>query len=87
MSEGENCLLSPVSLSLQICTLDDDELIIPMQDYQINYEVISDDGSVMERGKAYTDSQTLSPGQTASFQNLIPDGAKSLRAISVESDE
>ncbi|HEY9778939.1 MAG TPA: hypothetical protein V6D09_02170 [Leptolyngbyaceae cyanobacterium] len=58
-----------------------------MQDYQINYEVISDDGSVMERGKAYTDSQTLSPGQTASFQNLIPDGAKSLRAISVESDE
>lgn len=54
---------------------------------RVNYEVIGENSSVIARGAISTEPRTLSPGQTATFQTLMPDGGNDVRAISVEWDE
>ncbi len=53
---------------------------------KVNFEIIAEDGVGIERGAIYTDQQTLSPGQTGTFQAFMPSGLN-VRVISVESDE
>ncbi|MEW5857142.1 MAG: FxLYD domain-containing protein [Cyanobacteriota bacterium] len=43
---------------------------------RVNYEVISQNGSVIERGSIATEPQTLSPGQTATFETFMPSDKK-----------
>jgi hypothetical protein len=52
----------------------------------VNFEIISKDGSEIEKGSIYTDQQTLSPGQTGTFQTFMPSGLN-VRTTSVEWDE
>ncbi len=53
---------------------------------RVNYEVIGENGSVIESGILATDPPTLSPGQMAMFQAFLP-GGRQVRATSVEWDE
>ena len=39
---------------------------------RVNYEVIGENGSVIKRGAIPTQPQTLSPGQTAIFETIMP---------------
>lgn len=43
---------------------------------KVNFDIIGEDGSVIERGSVYTEPKTLSPGQTATINTFMPSGAK-----------
>lgn len=43
---------------------------------KVNFDIIGEDGSVIERGSIYTEPKTLSPGQTARINTFMPSGAK-----------
>ena len=53
---------------------------------RVNYEVIGENDSVIDRGTLATDPPTLSPGQMATFQAFLP-GGRQVRTTSVEGDE
>ncbi|MBW4548450.1 MAG: FxLYD domain-containing protein [Symplocastrum torsivum CPER-KK1] len=52
----------------------------------VNYELLDENGSVTERGSVPTNEETLSPGQTATFQTSMP-GGRNVRTTSVEWNE
>ncbi len=54
---------------------------------RVNVEVIGKNGSVVGRGAISTEPPNLRPGQTATFQTLMPDGGNDVRTTSVEWDE
>jgi hypothetical protein len=54
---------------------------------RVNYEVLGESGNVVERGAIATEPSSLSPGQTAMFMTLMPDGGNNVRTTSVEWDE
>lgn len=54
---------------------------------RVNVEVIGKNGSVVGRGAISTEPANLSPGQTATFQTLMPNGGNDVRTTSVEWDE
>lgn len=58
----------------------------PVYNARVNYEVIGEDGSVIDKVSIYADQAMLSPGQTSTFDTFMPSGAK-VRATSVEWDE
>lgn len=53
---------------------------------RVNYEVIGENGSVIDRGTLATDPPTLSPGQVGTFQAFLP-GGRQVRTTPVEGDE
>jgi hypothetical protein len=53
---------------------------------RVNYELLDENGSVTERGSVPTNEETLSPGQTATFQTSMP-GGRNVRTTSVEWNE
>jgi len=53
---------------------------------RVNYEVIVENGSVIDRGTLVTDPPTLSPGQVGTFQAFLPSSGQ-VRMTSVEGDE
>ncbi len=54
-----------------------------LHDAKVNFEVIGENGSVVDEGVIYTDQQTLNPGQTASFNTFMPSGTN-VRITSIE---
>lgn len=50
---------------------------------KVNFEIIREDGSGTERASIYIDQQTLTPGQTGTFQAFMPSGLN-VRITSVE---
>jgi hypothetical protein len=50
---------------------------------RVNYELLDENGNVTERGSVPTNEETLSPGQTATFQTSMP-GVRNVRTTSVE---
>lgn len=53
---------------------------------KVNYEVFSQNGTVTESGGIYTEPQILNPGQSATFQTLVP-SSSNVRTTFVEWNE
>jgi hypothetical protein len=58
----------------------------PVYNARVNYEVIDENGNVIDKGAIYADQPMLSSGQTNTFEAYMPSGAK-VRTTSVEWDE
>lgn len=52
-------------------------------DAKVNFEVLGENGSVIDKGIIYTEPQTLNPGQTATFKTFMPSGTN-MKITSVE---
>lgn len=55
-------------------------------DTRVNYEVLDENYTVIERGSISTESPTLSPGQTTIFMTFMPNN-RNVRTTSVEWNE
>lgn len=53
---------------------------------RVNYEILDENNSVIERGSISTESPTLSPGQTTIFMTYMPNN-RNLRTTSIEWNE
>lgn len=58
----------------------------PVYNARANYEVIDENGNVVDKGAIYADQPMLSPGQTNTFEAYMPSGVK-VRTTSVEWDD
>jgi hypothetical protein len=53
---------------------------------RVNYEVLGENGTVIERGAVYTEPSSLNPGQAAMFETFMPKG-RNVRTTSVTWDD